>query len=183
MANHSRWCDSNPKQLEYKSNLSKTRAGITNKSIERRNKNISKAWSNGKYNHVDHRTFLGKTHSEESKQLIREKALASQHRRLRRNIIEYKGVLLDSTWELELAKRLDELEIKWIRPDPIPWKDDQGVVRNYFPDFYLTEHDLYIDPKNPHAIKVQRKKIKCLLSQYKNIVIIGSLKECKEFQL
>jgi hypothetical protein len=55
----------------------------------------------------------------ESIELIRKKALASKHRRLKKGTVEYKGVILDSSWELALAKRLDEINVQWIRPTPI----------------------------------------------------------------
>jgi hypothetical protein len=98
-------------------------------------------------------------------------------------MINYNGIWLDSTWEFELAKRLDSLNIKWIRPDPIRWFDEDGVAHNYFPDFYLPDYNLFLDPKNTHAFKVQEKKIKTLLTQHKNIVIITSLEECQNFSI
>jgi hypothetical protein len=127
--------------------------------------------------------FLGKTHSEETKLKQKTKALASPHRRLRRKMIEYDGIMLDSTWELELAKRLDSLGINWTRPKPIKWIDGENVEHNYFADFYLKNYDIYLDPKNPYAIKAQKEKLKYLLTQHKNIVIIESLEKCKNFSI
>jgi hypothetical protein len=184
MANHSRWCDKNPKRNSYKkSNKSN---GSQLNTLEARAKaieGIKKAHADGKYvkSQEARRGMPGRKHTEETKQLIREKALASPHRRLKKGTVMYKGVLLDSSWELELAKRLDELEIKWVRPDPIPWVDEEGVTHNYFPDFYLEDYGLFLDPKNPQTVKVQKKKLDCLLTQYKNIVIIESIEECKLF--
>lgn len=183
MANHSRWCNSNPKRDDYINNMSKVRDAITCDSLEKRSKSIKEAHKRGSYDHVDHKTFLGKKHTAESKQKIKQGALNSNHRRLRRGIVEYKGIMLDSSWELALAKRLDALDIKWIRPDPVPWIDEGGVCHNYFPDFYLPDYDLYLDPKNPHAIKVQINKLTLLLKQYSNIRIISSLSECEEFNI
>lgn len=93
----------------------------------------------------------------------------------------YNGVSLDSSWELALAIRLDEINVKWIRPKPIGWFDSGGVRHNYFPDFYLSEYDLYLDPKNPFAVKVQREKLNILMEQYDNIIIIKSLEECENY--
>lgn len=192
MANHSRWCESNPKRKEYISELkntsSKSRIHLMNES--RKNTGRTNQFTAAR---IDGRpvpesamknksgTFLGKTHSDETKDKIRKKALESTHRRLKKNVIEYNGVLLDSSWELELAKRLDELGIEWIRPDPIPWTDKEGITHNYFPDFYLPEYNKYIDPKNPHAAEVQKEKLKVLLEQYDNIVILDSIEKCKNF--
>jgi hypothetical protein len=177
IANHSRWCDLNPKRSQYNKDLNKARAA---------KKNFKNQYSYGAICSDETKEKLraastGKTHTEESKQKIKEKALASNHRRLRKGCVEYKGILLDSSWELELAKRLDELNVEWIRPDPIPWIDEEGVTHNYFPDFYLPEQDLYLDPKNPQAIKVQKKKLDMLLTQYKNIVIIDSIERCIKY--
>ena len=183
MANHSRWCDSNPKRFEYANNMDKARSSITKDSRIKAAKSIKALHESGRYDHIDHKTFLGKKHTDASKMKIKEKALASKHRRLRKGIVEYKGILLDSSWELALAKRLDDLNIKWIRPDPIEWKDTDGVIHNYFADFYLTEYDLYLDPKNPHAINVQKQKLDILLKQYSNIKIIPSLEECNSFNI
>ena len=192
MANHSRWCDNNPKRQEYVEKLIKIgnnnvdlmraarkKSGIYNQYEKARieGKEVPENPMKGKKVPVSQR----RKHTEETKQLLRKKALASPHRRLKKGCIEYKGILLDSSWELELAKRLDELEIKWVRPDPIPWVDEEGVTHNYFPDFYLEDFDLFLDPKNPQAIKVQRKKLDCLLTQYKNIVILDSIEKCKQY--
>lgn len=181
-ANHSRWCEDNPKSKKYRDNLVHSRNKISRESRIKANEKIKQNWKNGKYDNADHgKSFRGKTHSEESKQKIREKALASDHRRLVRNPIKYKGVLLDSTWELELAKRLDSLSIEWIRPKPLKWVDTDGIEHNYFPDFYLPVFNLYLDPKNPQAFKVQRNKIEILDKTYDNIIWLTSLDECQNF--
>lgn len=117
---------------------------------------------------------------------MREKALASPHRRLVRSIRKYTQkdgtiVNLDSYWEEALAIRLDELNVNWIRPEPIKWIDDNGITHNYFPDFYLVDFDVYLDPKNPYAIKAQENKIKCLTKQIKNLIIITSVKACNTY--
>lgn len=194
-ANHTRWCKENPKRSEYKNkNVASMRAGITAESIEKQKEGIKLAWKNGKYKNASKKCNETKikngtiNHSIETKEKLREKALKSNHRRLVRSIREYKKIdgtiiMLDSSWEEELAKRLDELEIEWIRPDPLPWIDEAGITHNYFPDFYLPKYNLYLDPKNPQAIKVQKKKLDCLLEQYNNIVIIETLEECKKFNV
>jgi len=189
IANHSRWCDQNPKRDEYRKNTQKAIAAMNAKRIETGSTNhftkaklegmpIPEGFWKGKVGQ-----FLGKKHSEETKVKQKKKALASPHRRLRRKMVEYNGIMLDSTWELELAKRLDELKIHWERPDPIKWSDDNGIIHNYFADFYLKDYNLYLDPKNPYAIKAQKEKLKCLLDQHKNILIIKSIEECKNFNI
>lgn len=189
MANHSRWCDLNPKRKVYNTgslkavaamNAARKKSGRSNQFTKARleGNDIPEHINKGK---VGIGSFLGRTHSEETKQAQREKALASPHRRLVRGIVEYKGILLDSSWELALAVRLDDLGIVWTRPAPLKWIDAGGTVHNYFPDFYLPEYDLYLDPKNPQAVRVQQEKLNILLTTYKNLVIIETLDECKEF--
>ena len=189
MANHSRWCDKNPKRKDYVDalkgrnnvelmNEARKKSGIHNQFEKARieGRDIPKHPMKGKEG-----SWKGRKHTEETKQLIREKALASNHRRLRKGTVMYKGVLLDSSWELELAKQLDEIGINWIRPDPLVWIDEDGVNHNYFPDFYLPEYNLYLDPKNPQAVRVQKKKLNQLLTQYENIVIIESIEDCRTY--
>ena len=193
MANHSRWCDKNPKRQEYVDKL-KNNGSISNVELmnaARKKSGVHNQFEKAKIEGKkvpDHPmkgkevpALQGKKHTEETKQKIKEKALASPHRRLRKGMVKYNGIMLDSSWELALAKRLDELEIKWIRPDPILWTDKDNIEHSYFGDFYLPEQDLYLDPKNPHAIKVQKEKLDCLLTQYENIVIIDSLEKCKQY--
>jgi hypothetical protein len=187
MANHARWCNSNKEKIKYK--LGSLRA-VAAMNAKRAETGISNQYDKAKANGLPIPDapnkglpgfFTGKNHSEETKLRQKKKALASQHRRMRRNIINYNEVMLDSTWELELAKRLDFLGVSWIRPKPIKWIDEQGFEHNYFADFYLTDYNIYLDPKNPYAVKSQEAKLKCLMEQYDNIVIIKSLTDCKSF--
>ena len=187
IANHVKWCHKNPKREEYINTLAETRKNITQDSREKGNAKLKIAHAHGVYKDAPSKGVETKRrngtlgHTEGSKKKIQEKALASPHRRLRKGIIEYKGILLESSWELALATRLDNIGVEWTRPAPIPWTDKEGLKHNYFPDFYLPEYDLYLDPKNPQARKVQKKKLEILLTQYKNIVILLTKKECEEY--
>lgn len=61
--------------------------------------------------------------------------------------ISYDDIILDSNWELLVAKYLDEHNIKWERPNkgiPYIWNEDEHI---YFPDFYLPDYDYYIEVK------------------------------------
>lgn len=183
MANHSRWCPSNPNKQTYLKTLSKNRESITEESRKLAAKNISKAWKNGSYSHVNFNTFQGKTHTIEAREKIRNAQLALNYRRLRKGQVKYKDVLLDSSWELTLAIRLDELDIKWVRPEPIEWFDKNNVKHHYYPDFYLNDYDLYLDPKNPAAYQNQIEKIEILKNTLPNLKFILTLKECKNFNI
>ncbi len=91
----------------------------------------------------------------------------------------YNGIEMDCKWEVEFAKHLDSMNIKWIRPEPLDWVDNKGKIRKYYPDFYLPDYDFYVDPKNKFVIKKQEEKLAYLTKYYSNI-IIGSLNDLKQ---
>jgi hypothetical protein len=185
-ANHIRWCDKNPKKSEYKTKNNGSQLK-TKEAVEKRKLGLKKAHADGKYSHLDYSWNIGRPHTEETKERLRDKALASKHRRLVRSVRDYikpDGTIikLDSSWEESLARRLDQLNIEWIRPEnPIPWKDSKGRTHNYFPDFYLPKYDLFLDPKNSYAIASQKEKLDVLTKQVKNLIIIKTLEECQTF--
>ena len=59
----------------------------------------------------------------------------------------FNGVKLDGLWELEVAKYLENNNIKWERPKngfKYIWNNSEHI---YFPDFYLPEYNYYIEVK------------------------------------
>jgi len=90
-----------------------------------------------------------------------------------------KTVLLESSWEFDLAKWLDDNNIVWHRPKYIKWFDDKtNRNRLYYPDFYLPKFNLYLDPKNPTAMKKQQDKM-TIISSMVNI-LFGDLELIKK---
>jgi hypothetical protein len=85
----------------------------------------------------------------------------------------YKGVNLESSWELKVAEELDRLNIQWERPTSIPWEDAKGTLRLYYPDFYLPEYDLYLDPKNEHCMVIGKDKMEKISKKVK--IVYGKL--------
>jgi len=75
------------------------------------------------------------------------------------NKYQNKEVLLESSWEVKIAEKLDEKNLKWIRPEPILWYDDKNKKRYYYPDFYLPDFNLYLDPKNPYCMELDKNKL------------------------
>lgn len=73
-------------------------------------------------------------------------------------------VLLESSWEEKLAVCLDALLIDWVRPEPIEWFDGERH-RLYYPDFFLPNVGLYLDPKNPT----------CLSHSIDKMIIVSSI--------
>lgn len=100
---------------------------------------------------------------------------------LKRSSIQYlnpftnKNVVLQSSWEVEVADWLGDNDIVWIRPKAVPWVDSKGKTHRYYADFYLPEHDLYIDPKNPWVIKLHQEKIDQL--EKKINLVYGNVQE------
>ena len=88
-------------------------------------------------------------------------------------------VLMDSTWEVIMATRLDELEIIWER-DPnmkLEYRTRGGRKRNYIPDFYLPDLDLYIEVKG-YWTDAARHKMKDIIKRNPGkICILESLLE------
>ena len=124
----------------------------------------------------------GKPHSKESKELLSALALANKYQRKTKRshvFIDSQGRshVFDSSWEDALAIRLDQLEINWVRPEPIQYELD-GKTRNYFPDFYLPDYDLYLDPKNSYCREQQKEKL-IAVTRLINLEVIPSLDGCK----
>ena len=70
----------------------------------------------------------------------------------------YKEIWFDSEWEVKVAESLDHHNVKWIRPKVgFVWND---AGNKYYPDFYLPEYDVYLDPKNNYLQTIDGDKIK-----------------------
>lgn len=78
---------------------------------------------------------------------------------------KYKGIILESSYELRLAKLLDKHKIQWMRPECLMWCDKNGENHRYYPDFYLPEYDVYLDPKNKYLIEKDKEKINHVIEQ------------------
>jgi len=80
------------------------------------------------------------------------------HKSMKTNI-NGKSYILESSYESIVADSLNENGIEWIRPEPFFYKDGKGNTRRYYPDFFLPEYNLYLDPKNDYLIKTDIDKI------------------------
>ena len=88
-------------------------------------------------------------------------------------------VEMDSTWEVECAKRLDELGIKWQRDTitKLEYRDRSLKLRNYIPDFYLPEYDVYLEVKG-YWTDAAIWKMKDIMVRYPNKVrLLESLED------
>lgn len=80
---------------------------------------------------------------------------------------KYNNVSLDGTWELTFAQYLDKNNIKWERPHKgfeYIWNNDKHI---YYPDFYLTDYNVYIEIK---GFETERDYIKW--KSLSNLIII-----------
>ena len=83
----------------------------------------------------------------------------------------YRGITLDSSYEVMLAKSMDEHGIVWERPSKgLRWFDGKQY-RHYLPDFYLPDYQVYLDPKNDYLIVRDELKIR-LASEQNNVRVV-----------
>lgn len=66
--------------------------------------------------------------------------------------IDYRGITLCSSYEVNTAIVLDELNIKWEKATRVKYTLPCGKYSNYTADFFLPEYNLYLDPKNDFLI-------------------------------
>lgn len=88
-------------------------------------------------------------------------------------------VCLQGSYEVLCSKILNKLKIKWIRPTCL-WYNQH--TQRYFPDFYLIDYSIYLDPKNDFLIKKDKNKIQEVLKENKiKLYILSKLKISEEF--
>jgi predicted nuclease of restriction endonuclease-like RecB superfamily len=84
---------------------------------------------------------------------------------------------MDSTWEVALAKKLDDLKIRWVRDRSLglEYLTRGRRKRMYIPDFYLPDHDVYIEVKG-YWTDSARYKMKSVLEKHDiKLIILESL--------
>ncbi len=94
----------------------------------------------------------------------------------------YKGITMDSSWEVELAEFLDNNGIVWTRSRKLclMYIDEDGCKRRYYPDFYLPEYDIYLDPKNKYLQEKDESKLQKVRAQHDITLWSGFLNKIKE---
>lgn len=97
------------------------------------------------------------------------------------NISQNKSVTLESSWEVEIAELLDKHQITWIRPSPLTWVDSSGKQHSYFPDFYLPDWKVYLDPKNPYCMEQDKEKMAAISKSVD--IVFGDLQLIKDYLL
>ena len=88
-------------------------------------------------------------------------------------------VEMDSSWEVACAEKLDELGIKWTRDSSLKleYRTEKLKLRNYIPDFYLPEYDIYLEVKG-YWTDAAKWKMKDVMVRYPGkIKLLESLEE------
>ena len=157
---HKRLCKCNPNRAlsTYEktgiSNLSNRgwSKGL-NKNNDLRVANISKALKDG-YESGKIIPRSGFEQSEETKAKISVAAREGKFEEhfKRKHTFKYAGYTFISSYEVAVAKSLDEASVRWEKPQRFSYKTPDGFLHNYTPDFYLPDYDLYLDPKNDYLI-------------------------------
>ena len=94
-------------------------------------------------------------------------------------------VSMDSTWEVACAQRLDELGIAWERDSSIKikYRDKRLRLRNYVPDFYLPDYDIYIEVKGYWTDRAKWKMRDVMVRNPGKICILESLEAVTSLSL
>jgi hypothetical protein len=85
-------------------------------------------------------------------------------------------VILRSSWEAEVAKLLDNLDLKWeYEPFYVKYfNTEKKLMSNTLPDFYLPKYNLIIEVKGASiALKKTKDKIRWLKKTGYNVLLIG----------
>lgn len=136
---------------------------------------------NIKYNSETYKTCSKKCYSQLRRKLARENPNCGGDTNYKK--YNYKGIWMDSKWEVELAKWMDGRHIKWERSKKnhqFIWTDINGNKRRYYPDFYLPDYVVYLDPKNQYLKSVDEYKLTRVIQENKIRLIWGLLDDVKK---
>ena len=94
-------------------------------------------------------------------------------------------IQMDSSWEVKCAEKLDELGVKWERTEDIKLKyiDKRAQTRNYIPDFYLPDFDIYLEVKGYWTTPARWKMRSVMDRNPGKIRLLESLDEISDLRL
>lgn len=166
LAQHEIRCASNPNKKVFKSNFIKYHNDIkngvkvkqyTNQYVKAKMLGLPKPEMTTETKEKIAAVWLGRNHSEETKQKIsasmkrvvkeRPESYSASNVNGRVKKVEYNGQIFDSSWEVIVAKFLDDNGYIWYKPTKgfeYIWENDTHL---YYPDFYIPSLDLYIEVK------------------------------------
>jgi len=83
------------------------------------------------------------------------------------------------TWELNVAKELNRLNVEWDNKTYLKYKTD--ITRHYHPDFHLKSSNIFIEVKGFYT-EEDKKKMHAVLESNKNIQIYFLHNNYHEFE-
>lgn len=94
----------------------------------------------------------------------------------------HRGVWMDSSWELLLAKSLDKHQICWERGEKFfDYVDIHGNRRKYYPDFFLPKFNQFVEIKG-YWTPVVEHKIRDVMKRHNiSLVILTSPNQIERF--
>lgn len=131
------------KQPEARAKLSATRIKMLSDPKMRADiaERTRKAWADGKFDGVSVGRCKWYTHIKPDGSIVK----------------------LQGTWELAFAKWLDDQNITYTtHKGRIPYKDGFGIVRSYYPDFWVEDWGTYVEIKNKYHMSLQEEKYSCI---------------------
>lgn len=156
LSNHERLCPSNPNrqisaiEIYNKKKQDKLLSG-TNQYIKAKQLGLPKPEISEETREKFRNVWLGKKLPDKMKNNIRNSVKTNIENNTWHNSFGvksyYKDICFDSSWEVEFAKFLDDKNIKWIRPKNSFKYIFENSEHLYFPDFYLSKYNLYIEIK------------------------------------
>ncbi len=174
MRSHATLCKSNPNRkvsgFEKIAGRTPWNAGLTassSASIAKQSATLRNANAEGRVKHV-------RTDAQRKRlsAVAKENGLGGYRPHPNRGI-RYDDVWLDSKWEEKVARSLDESGVRWQRPSKGFVWNDEG--QKYYPDFYLPDFDVYLDPKNEYLQK--KDALKITEAQKRNNIVVLVLDE------
>ena len=153
LGKHQVHCHNNPNRIEVhreKGTYKAWNKGLTKRTDVR----LADAAIKRKQYYLSHRgSFYGKAHSTETKERLRKAAIENGlGGHCYKHIVDYNGIKWDSSYEVAVAKSLDENHIAYERPGRFKYVTPDGKQHTYTPDIYLPTFNVYLDPKSDFLI-------------------------------
>jgi len=111
-----------------------------------------------------------KTCSDHCYQELRSSVTSKKFQQLKVHDSEGRLCTLQSSWEIDIFNLLVEGNIHWTRPKAVIWINSLGKRRKYYSDFYLTDYNLYLDPKNSTLCRTFDKEKMEAVSKTINVI-------------
>lgn len=181
LAQHEIRCKENPNKIDlgYLKNRDYSQVNInpSNQFIKAKQLGLSIPKMSDETKQKISNVWKGRNHTKETKekisktmqQVVKDKPDSYNGININGKVKKYKynNVSLDGSWELLVAQYLDFNNIKWERPRKGFEYIWNNVTHIYYPDFYLTDYNMYIEVK---GFETERDYIKW--KSLSNLIII-----------